>query len=303
MRLAKFPERVVVAVSLALLTSAHAAKTSADGKLDRIGQQARRDAPSPPPSSGSNTSYRSSLRGRSKLDHALGQLSAYVVLSPWLIPNHVLEERRPWQAAYRVRFADYPYADDAPGFLREEPLLNVASIDDDRMLREHASRRTQRVAARLGAESGFDGRITRYGFDARVQFPMRLELDTDWSLYREADKDGVDSTWLGREHLSVRFAESPTLQFRSGLGPQHLRDARGWVHGIDATWGLDAFPGRPVFAAFEASAGLLGKAFTAGVYARIGLVQGPFEFSAGWHQRWIAYTPLGGPFLAIRFWL
>jgi len=302
MHFAKFPERVA-ALSLALLTSAHTPQTLAGGKLDHIGQQVRRDAPSPPPSRGSDTSYRSSPRRHSELDHALGQMFAYGVFSPWLIPNYALEERRPWQAAYRVRFADYPYADEAPGFLREEPLLNVASLDDDMMLREHAPRGTQRVAARFGAESGFDGRLTRHGFDARVQFPMRLELDTDWSLYREPDKEGVDSTWFGREHLSVRFAESPTLQFRSGFGPQHLRDALGWVHGFDVTWGLDAFPGRPVFAAFEASAGLLGKAFAAGLYGRIGLVQGPFEFSAGRHQRWIAHTPLGGPFLAIRFWL
>jgi len=302
MHFAKFSERVL-ALSLALLTSAHTAKTLAGGKLDHIGQRVRRDAPSPPPSTPSDTSYRSTPRRHSELDHAMGQLFAYVVFSPWLLPNYALEQGRAPDAAYRVRFADYPYADDAPGFLREETPLTVASIEDDMMLREQAPRATQSVAARLGAETGFDGRIIRHGFDARVQFPMRLELDTDWSLYREADKEGVDSTWLGREHLSVRFAESPTVQFRSGFGPQHLRDALGWVHGFDVTWGLDAFPGRPVVVAFEASAGLLGKAFAAGLSGRIGLVQGPFEVSAGWHQRWIAEIPLGGPFLAIRFWM
>ena len=233
----------------------------------------------------------------------MGQLFAYVVLSPWLIPNYALEERRPPDAAYRVRFADYPYADDTPGFLREARLLNVASIDDDMMLPEQAPRATQAVAARLGVETGFDGHIIRQGFDARVQFPMRLELGTDWSLYREPDRQGVDSTWLGREHLTVRFAESPSLQFRSGFGPQHLRDALGWVHGFDVTWGLEAFPGRPVVVAFEASAGLLGKAFAAGLYGKVGVMQGPFEVSVGWHQRWIAEIPLGGPFLAVRFWL
>jgi hypothetical protein len=301
MHFAKFPGRTV-ALSLALLMSAHTAKTLAAGKLDDIGQQVRRDAPPPPPPNRADTSY-VSRRRHSELDHAMGQLFAYVVFSPWLIPNYALEQGRPWQAAYRVRFADYPYADDAPGFLREVPSLNLASIDDDMVLREQPPRATQSVAARLGIETAFDGRIIRHGFDARVQFPMRLELDTDWSLYREPDRDGVDSTWLGREHLAVRFAESPTVQFRSGFGPQHLRDALGWVHGFDVTWGLDAFPGRPVFVAFEASAGLLGKAFAAGLYGRIGVVQGPFEVSAGWHQRWIADVPLGGPFLAIRFWL
>jgi hypothetical protein len=233
----------------------------------------------------------------------VGQVFAYVIFSPWLAPNYALEERRPRDAASRVRFADYPYADDAPGFLREVPSLTFASIDDNLMLPEQAPRTTQGVAAQFGFETGFDGHIIRHGFDARVQFPMRLELDTDWSLYREPVTEGVDSIWLGREHLTVRFAESPTVQFRSGFGPQHLRDALGWVHGFDVTWGLEAFPGRPFVVAFEASAGLLGKAFAAGLSGRIGLMQGPFEVSVGGNVRWISEIPLGGPLLAIRFWL
>jgi hypothetical protein len=132
---------------------------------------------------------------------------------------------------------------------------------------------------------------------------MRLELDTDWSLYREPVAEGVDSTWLGREHLSVRFAESPSIQFRSGIGPQHLHDSLGWVHGFDVTWGFEAFPGRPFVVGFEASAGLLGNAFAGGLSGRIGFMQGPFEVSAGGQWRFIAETPLGGPFLGIRFWL
>lgn len=83
------------------------------------------------------------------------------------------------------------------------------------------------------------------------------------------------------------------------IGQQVRRDAPS----LPPSTGLEAFPGRPVVVAFEGSAGLLGKAFAAALYGRIGLMLGPFEVSAGWHQRWIAETPLGGPFLAIRFWL
>jgi len=302
MRIAKLAERVL-SVSFALLTIAHTTKTLAAGKLHHIGQQVRRSAPSPPPSTRSDTPSYSSSGHQSELNHVAGELFAYVVFSPWFLPHTALEQGRPRDAPYRVRFADYPYADDAPGFLREVPSLTVASIDDNLVLREQGPRTTQGVAARFGFEMAFDGRIIRQGFDARVQFPMRLELDTDWSLYREPVAEGVDSTWLGREHLSVRFAESPTLQFRSGFGPQHLRDALGWVHGFDFTWGLEAFPGRPIVFAFEASAGLLGNAFAAGLSGRIGWMQGPFEVSVGGNVRWIAATPLGGPLLAIRFWL
>ena len=299
---AKIPARLL-AVSLALLAGGYTTETLADGKLDHIGQQVRRDAPPSRPSSGSDTSCCSRPTGSRELNHALGQLFAYIVFSPWLLPNYALEDGRPRDAAYRVRFADYPYADHAPGYLSETPSWTVASTDDGIVLGEQAPRSAQSVAAQLAVETGYAAGIIRNGFVGRLQFPMRLELDTDWSIYRELDLDGVDTTWLGREHLSVRFAESRSLQFRTGFGPQHLRDTLGWVHGFDVTWGFEAFPGRPFVVAFEGSAGLLGKAFAAGVSGRIGVMQGPFEVALGWHQRWIADTPLGAPFLAVRLWL
>jgi hypothetical protein len=104
-------------------------------------------------------------------------------------------------------------------------------------------------------------------------------------------------------HLTIRFAESSRIQFRSGFGPQHLRDASGWVHGVDFTWGFEAFPARPVVLGFEASLGMLGTALASGIQAQLGVVQGPIELSAGWRHRWIGDVGLGGPYAAIRFWL
>jgi hypothetical protein len=228
-----------------------------------------------------------------------------VVLSPWLIPNYAVEGGRPREAAYLTRFADHPYAGGMPGFLLDMPPITTTAVSSDDGVEpdEETLRSRQVVAAQLAAEAGSDTRLMRAGMRARLQFPARLELDSDWSFYREVDRGMVDVAWLGREHLSFRFAESSAVQFRSGIGPQHLVDSSGWVHGGDVTWGFDAFPGRPVLLAFEASVGVLGKAFTAGLFSRIGVMQGPVEISLGWHQRWIGTVPLGGPFLSINFWI
>ena len=227
--------------------------------------------------------------------------------SPWWVPNRVLEGNEPPGSAKAVRFADYPYADGAKGYLLRPPTLvygwdgTARSTNGDRVV----PRRVRRWAGQFGLESGLgvsDG-IARFGFRARMQFPSRVQFDTDWSLFREHDREGIDLVQMGREHLSIRFAESSRVQFHSGIGPQHFCDARSCLHGIDVTWGFEAFPGRPFLFAFEAAVGNLNQAFAPGFRGRIGYFFGSVEASLGWHQRWIAEIPLGGPFLSVAGWL
>lgn len=144
--------------------------------------------------------------------------------------------------------------------------------------------------------------ILRFGLRARVQFPSRMQLESDWSLFREHDRDGVDQVYLGRELVAVRFAESPGLQFHSGIGAQHFCDRLGCEHGVDVTWGFEAFPRRPWVFGFEGSLGNLGRAFAPGIRARLGVFVGPVEASLGWYQRWVGDVPLGGPHLGLTGW-
>src|SRR5262249_54840870 len=158
----------------------------------------------------------------------------YMVLSPWSIPNMAVEADRPADAAWGTRFADYPYANGAPGFLLDPPPYVFAG---DPLAPEQPTDApaTQKpppsgpvVAVQVAVEAALSGATRRDGVRARVQFPLRLELDSDWSRYQELDQGALDVTWWGREHVSVRFAESSGIQFRSGIGPQHWRDAKGW---------------------------------------------------------------------------
>jgi hypothetical protein len=245
--------------------------------------------------------------------------SALAVTAPWWLPNHLLEAGTPIGTARAMRFADYPYANAGKGYLLSPPGWHCRAAANDRALTDaeaaaaekrcesegaFAPRLAQTVAAQLGLESGIgvDDGVMRFGVRARVQFPLRLQLDADWSFMREHDRDGVDTVWMGREHLSLRFAESSAIQFYSGVGPQHFCDARGCILGVDFTWGFEAFPGKPWTVAAEGSIGNLDQAFAPGLRGRVGYLIGPVEASVGWHQRWVGDVALGGPFIGVGAW-
>jgi hypothetical protein len=242
----------------------------------------------------------------------------YVIASPWLLPYVVVEAGRPPGAAAHARFAEYPYADDSPGLLLEgRPPPSRALLDDyadpdseAAVVSPPAASAVEGVAARkcvaveLGLEEGIgvDEGVVRSGFHAHVLFPFRLGLDTTWSLYREGHDASVDHLGLGREHLSFRFAESSRVHFQTGIGPQHLVDSKGWVHGFDVTWGFQAFPANPLVLAAEGSLGTLGSAFAPGLRGEIGLMLNRFEVSAGFEERWVGPVALGGPFVSATAW-
>jgi hypothetical protein len=160
------------------------------------------------------------------------------------------------------------------------------------------------VAVEIGAEAaiGVDEDVIRSGLHARALFPYRLGLDTSWSWYRELH-GAEDQLGMGREHLNFRFAESSHVQFWTGIGPQHLVDSRGWVHGFDVTWAFQAFPVKPVVVTAEGSLGTLGNAFAPGVRGELGIMLNRFEVSAGYEQRWVGPEGLGGPFVSLTAWL
>lgn len=252
--------------------------TALAGKVDRASKAARGNS-----SSSKSEASSGSGRARTMSDDEL-RLWWTVVTLPWRLPYAVVEndrERGSWQ---RVGFETYPYANRSHGHLKE---------DDPG------------VAIQLSADTGFDlgGNVWRHGAGLRVQLPLRLDLATDWSLFREYTNAEVDSLILGRESLALRFAEGETIQFRTGLGPRHLHDDDGWVHGVDLFYGFDLFPGRPLVLSAEGSVGAIGEAVAPGVRASLGVMLGRFELTAGWDQRWIGRVPLGGPALGVRLWL
>jgi hypothetical protein len=288
------------------------------GKLDEASKAARSRS-SLHVTSSESSSDTSCTNCTNAVDELAGLALLYVVASPWLLPNVLVEAKRTDGAAGRVRFADYPYARGSEGLLIETrpvvpppPPENFEKPDAPRPVVlpnpplnvEHSASR-KAVAVELGLEAGIgvDDAVVRSGFQARALFPFRLGLDTRWSLYREAQPGGVDQLGLGREHLNLRFAESSHVLFETGIGPQHLVDASGWVHGFDLTWGFQAFPGKPVVFAAEGSLGTLGGVFAPGARGELGVMLNRFKISAGFEQRWVGPVALGGPFVTLTAWL
>lgn len=292
---------------LVLLATAVPGLARAD-KLDRASKEARQGSPARPAQGSSSRSSGSSSSTAIGGELAL-LIPFYIVTAPWWAPNVVVEAERADGSAARARFAPYPYAKGYEGHVVEPypPLSETESsyyeaVEAERKLKTKP--RGLSVAAVVGAESGIgltDG-IFRFGITGRFMIPMRLELDSDWSLFREMDGGTEDRLWLGRELLSVRFAESSRVVFRSGIGPQHLCDSQGCVHGVDVTWGFEALPVEPVVFSLEGDIGNAGEALALGARARIGFLLGPIEVSVGYHQRRLGTVDLGGPHLGLSAW-
>ena len=257
--------------------------TSTTALAAKLGQAGREAHGSSNSNSSRSESTSHSGRARVMTDDEF-RLWLTIATLPWRIPHAVVENDRERGSSGRVGFERYPYANRSSRHLKE---------DDPG------------VAMQLSADTGLDlgGDVWRHGAGLRVQLPMRLDLAADWSLFREYWGAGTDQLILGREYLALRFAEGETIQFRTGIGPRHLHDEDGWVHGVDVLYGFDLFPGSPVVLSAEGSLGGVGKAFAPGVRASLGVLIGRWELTAGWDHRWIGRVSLGGPALGVRLWL
>jgi hypothetical protein len=238
---------------------------------------------------------------------------AIVLTFPWIGPYQLVEAERPRHADYRMRFARYPYADDARGHIVDpvdpppklDPETGLVVADPEDTAAANRPAEGELVAAQLSAESGLDvgGAVWRSGFAARLQLPSRIEFDADWSLFSEYTQAGEDRMLLGREHIAFRFAEAPAVQFRTGIGARHLIDEEGGRHGVDLTYGFDAFLSRPVVLGVEGSFGFLGEAAAGALRAQLGFLVNRLELAAGWDYRNIGGVEFSGPFLMVRAWL
>jgi hypothetical protein len=209
-----------------------------------------------------------------------------IILFPWRLPYALIDDGRHGN----LGFAAYPYAGDADGYLR--------TVD------KRTSSFADRLAFRVCGDASYqlDG-LWRGAIGARILLPLRLELDSEWRLYRENNRGEIpDSAVIGNAHLAYRFAQNAYLQFRTGVGYQQWIDDEGSEYGIDFTYGFDAFPGRPWIISVDAGMGSLGAAFVARVRATVGVNIDAVEFFAGYEHIDVNGIALSGPLLGARTW-
>jgi hypothetical protein len=283
------------------LSDAHDAMRPRDGSAPRDARPSRSRAPS---SAGSVPQSQSE-----DSESAFRNPVVFVLLLPWTFPWWLCEGGGMRGDTVReFAYERYPYAGDASGALRLGPYVNsqfdkpwidgTESPPDD----------TRQVALQVGADQGYViGGLWRSSVAARLQTPLRLEVDTAWSMYIEPAAQQLDSAWLGSAHVSYRFAQTEHVQFRTGAGYRQWSDSHGTELGVDLFYGIDVFWGRPLTTSMDVHVGNLSDAAVVQFRGTMGILIGRAEILAGYDhlavQGRTADAALGGPLLGLRLWL
>lgn len=280
--------RILLAAATAVLLLIQATVTDA-GELSGIRNEVRETpSPSPAPSSpesGSSESPstepshrdRSAGRSHSHWDHHhpsdddesisewMGKLvlgSAVVVAtSPYWAPHALLEDDYKSLTGFRTD----PYACQGEdwGFL---------IIDQAQAL--HTSRWTGLLGLDYG--TNFDA-LQTLGGEATVEHASRWGLGARWRYFREDTRPRRDSLSLGALNVTYRFAQSPRLAFRSGIGLNWLTDRTDSDLGFNWLYGAEWCPSEPLVLQADLEMGSLGDAFTMRTSVRMGMQFGRWQ--------------------------
>ena len=170
----------------------------------------------------------------------------YCFTSPWWVPNVILGSEDDLLAGFPLA----PYSEGHDGYLLfDSEEVEAPEIDAGMW------------GGRLNLDAGtnLDGVTTQSG-RLRLDTDCRFGLDTEWASLFE--RHAGDTDWLGRGdcNLVVRFAQSPRVQFHSGIGINWLADQHNADVGFNFTYGVDIFPVDPVVTSATLDLGKIGDA-------------------------------------------
>jgi hypothetical protein len=144
--------------------------------------------------------------------------------------------------------------------------------------------------SRIGGQVLWDT-ASRWGIDAQADYLREVRTDT-----------GTDQLWLGDANVVYRFAQSPRLQMRTGLGVNWLADREGTDLGFNFTYGGDLFIARPWIASAEIDWGWLGSAGLFRGRTTLGVHWRRCEFYTGYEYLDIGRTHSNRLLGGVRFW-
>lgn len=158
-------------------------------------------------------------------------------------------------------FPRYPYQRPHEGHLMIAP-------DIPRKPREWVGR------AQVDFGGDFDD-ITQWNGSFLVETTSRFGLDGSARYLQENLPAGHDSLWVGDTNLLFRFAQSPQIEMRAGVGVNWLHDQAGSDAGFNFTYGGDWFPVRPFVVSAELDWGEI---------AHANLFHGRVTTGVEWHR-------------------
>lgn len=290
-----------LAVAFLLLPSPVA---SAQGVLQGLGEDVRRPSPR---SSSEDEDERNRRHWDYDDDHChdcddrnndgLGELVAVVTLgavsSPFWGPRLMIGDDS-FEPGY---FARYPYRCDLDGYMGIEP--SVVHICYPWLADEHYS---WLLRARTEYADNFDG-LSRIGGQVLLDSASRWGLDTEFNHWREdLALNQHDSLWTGDFNVVFRFAQSPRVQMRTGVGFNWLSDRVGSEFGLNFTYGGDWFPRDPWIVSAEIDWGKLGTATLFHGRATLGVHFHRFEIYSGYDYFDVGNTQINGLVSGLRLW-
>ncbi len=165
-----------------------------------------------------------------------------IVSLPFSGPQFLLGD-----AGQEVYFTEYPFADQHSGNLIIEPLWHP-DLKETRL----------RFGTEYGDDFGQQQKITtRFQFDTN----FRLGIDASFDYLREQQGHGDhDQTWLGDVNLTLRFAQSASAEFRSGVGYNWQSDSGSSDEGFNFTYGGTFYLDKPSVIDFDLDLGKIGDA-------------------------------------------
>lgn len=208
-----------------------------------------------------------------------------VATSPIWIPRKLVGDED-LGAGY---FTRYPYQCDFDG------LLFLDASEDYRQFPWLADEQYNWLW-RMRAEytDDFNG-LTRLGGAVLLDTASRFGLDTEFNYRRELTRPGGDDhLWTGDCNLVFRFAQSPKVQMRAGLGFNWLADARDFSTGLNLTYGGDWFVREPWVLSGTIDWGRLGNATLFHGRATVGVQLRRLEIYTGFDHYGVTGVRLNG---------
>ena len=122
--------------------------------------------------------------------------------------------------------------------------------------------------------------------------------------FLEEDLPGnrYDELWVGDCNLIFRFAQSPHMQWRTGLGLNWLDDPIGTDFGFNFTYGVDWFPRKPWVVSAELDWGTLGRAELFHFRTTVGAVIHGMEAYTGYEYYDVDRTQINALIGGVRLW-
>ncbi len=185
----------------------------------------------------------------------------------------------------------YPYQHDPTGYVLSESALPESS---------DVNRWSIRVRGELA--DNFDS-LTRYGGRVLWESYNRFGLDSSVNYYREWLATGRhDELWTGDFNIVFRFAESPQLMMRTGIGANYLSVPHETDLGFNFTYAADWLPARPWIFSAELDCGWLGHAGLFHGRATAGINLGNVECYTGYDYLDVGSAQIDGLVAGIQLW-